>query len=305
MVALCSAVYSPDGRLYTGSAEGSVLIWDGKTCSKTIQVGTGAINAVYPTKDKIYVGAGKNLIIFDATMKKTGEISLTSNPRAIDVQGSNILLGLRDGTIVEYANGTQAKVLMQSHSDGEAWGLDIDPNTGYVLTTEDDNKIMIWDPQARKCVNTGIINETAGIKPKIGGASTLSVFPPNQCSSAVCINPKNGHVALGVNNGEVHIHKDLKSLELVKAFQPAQEWIECMAYSPDGKYLAVGSHDNKIYIFDSTHYNLVAKCTRHNSFVTSLDWSTDSRYIQSNCGAYEYIFHDAQTGQQLTGILRI
>jgi microtubule-associated protein-like 6 len=30
----------------------------------------------------------------------------------------------------------------------------------------------------------------------------------------------------------------------------SQEWIEAMEYSPDGSKLAVGSHDNKIYVYD-------------------------------------------------------
>jgi len=250
MAALCCAVYGPDGKLYTGSADGRILIWEGRNCTKSFQVATGAINAVCPTQDKILVGGGKSLLIYDTSLKKTGEIALQSSARAIDIKGNDILLGLRDGTIVEYTNGTQPRVLMQSHSDGEAWGLDIDPTTGYILTTADDNKIMIWDPETRKCVQTAIVNQKAGPKQKIGGASTLSTFPPNQCSRAVCINPKNGHVAIGTNNGEVHVHSDIKSLKLIKAFQPAKEWIECMAYSPDGTKLAVGSHDNNIYIFD-------------------------------------------------------
>lgn len=29
------------------------------------------------------------------------------------------------------------------------------------------------------------------------------------------------------------------------------EWIETMVYSPDGKYLAIGSHDNNIYVLDT------------------------------------------------------
>ena len=32
--------------------------------------------------------------------------------------------------------------------------------------------------------------------------------------------------------------------------------------------------------------------------MTNLDWSTDGKSIQSNCGAYEYLFHDANSGQQ-------
>jgi WD40 repeat protein len=48
-----------------------------------------------------------------------------------------------------------------------------------------------------------------------------------------------------------------------------------MAYSPDGSKLAVGSHDNNIYIYDSTSYNLVGTLKAHKSFLVSLDWSKD------------------------------
>lgn len=109
---------------------------------------------------------------------------------------------------------------------------------------------MVWDPKARKSVAQSIINQVAGVKQKIGGASTLSVYPPNQQSRAVAINHGNGHVAVGVNNGEVHIHSDVNSLHLIKTFKHSKEWIEVMHYSPDGNKLAVGSHDNNIYIYD-------------------------------------------------------
>lgn len=65
-------------------------------------------------------------------------------------------------------------------------------------------------------------------------------------------------------------------------------------YSPDESKLAVGSHDNNIYIFDvsGSTYSLSGKLVAHNSFITNLDWSRDGRFIQSNCGAYELLFFD-------------
>ena len=90
----------------------------------------------------------------------------------------------------------------------------------------------------------------------------MAVFPPNQCARAVAINPLNGHVAVGVNNGEVHIHSDIKSLQLIKKIHHAKEWIECMAYSPNGEKLAVGSHDNNIYIYDVRKTNIISNIFR-------------------------------------------
>jgi len=54
--------------------------------------------------------------------------------------------------------------------------------------------------------------------------------------------------------------------------------------------LAVGSHDNNIYIYGSDSYNLIGVCKKHNSFIVCLDWSLDSSYIRSCCGAHELLF---------------
>jgi len=50
--------------------------------------------------------------------------------------------------------------------------------------------------------------------------------------------------------------------------------MEVAEYSPDGKYLAVGSHDTNIYIYDTENdYAKVGKCDKHNATITCLDWS--------------------------------
>jgi WD40 repeat protein len=76
------------------------------------------------------------------------------------------------------------------------------------------------------------------------------------------------------------------------------EWIEAMVYSPDGETLAVGSHDNNIYLLDTKKYDdkkatgAKAILKGHSSFITSIDWDIESKYIRSNCGAYELLFFD-------------
>lgn len=68
---------------------------------------------------------------------------------------------------------------MNGHSSGETWGLHVDPNTGLVSTTGDDNKILSFDPKTNKTVASGIVNEKRGRRKRILGASTLSFYPPN------------------------------------------------------------------------------------------------------------------------------
>lgn len=44
------------------------------------------------------------------------------------------------------------KEVMFSHSNGETWGLDVS-NYPKVVTSGDDNKIIVWDTAQRKKAN--------------------------------------------------------------------------------------------------------------------------------------------------------
>ena len=70
-----------------------------------------------------------------------------------------------------------------------------------------------------------------------------------------------------------------------------------MVYSPNNKMLAVGSHDNSIYILDvdAKYSEKKMKTLKgHSSFITGLDWSMDSTYIRTVCGAYELLFFNIE-----------
>jgi len=78
-----------------------------------------------------------------------------------------------------------------------------------------------------------------------------------------------------------------------------QEWIECMSYSPSNDKLGVGSHDNFIYIYPINAEGVYSRCYKlkgHSSYISAFDWSLDSSYIRSNCGAYELLFFNAKNG---------
>ena len=64
-----------------------------------------------------------------------------------------------------------------------------------------------------------------------------------------------------------------------------------MKFSPDGNFLAVGSNDNFVDIYAvSQQFKKVGQCSGNSSFVTHLDWSEDSKYLQTNSGAAERLF---------------
>ena len=95
-----------------------------------------------------------------------------------------ILVGLRNGCIYEYEEASEEKkLLMVSHHEGEAWGLEIVPENKSIFSVGDDNKILEFDYENKRFIKQGVIaaNPTKKLaKAKAVTASTLSDYPPNQ-----------------------------------------------------------------------------------------------------------------------------
>ena len=120
------------------------------------------------------------------------------------MKGGKIICGTRFGEIWVFEGQSETRV-MNGHGTGDTWGLAIDKE-GNALSSGDDNKLLYFDAKQNKVVSQGIVDEKKGRRKKLrGGASTLSLLPPNQQSRAVDINPLNGHVAMCTNDGQIHI----------------------------------------------------------------------------------------------------
>ncbi|KAM7394850.1 hypothetical protein PAMP_021630 [Pampus punctatissimus] len=77
-----------------------------------------------------------------------------------------------------------------------------------------------------------------------------------------------------------------------------KEVIHELKFSPDGSLLAVGSNDGLVDIYAiAQRYKKVGECCRSASFITHLDWSVDSRFLQTNDGAGERLFYRMPAGK--------
>ena len=83
-----------------------------------------------------------------------------------------------------------------------------------------------------------------------------------------------------------------RSLSEVTHVKKRKEVLHEMKYSPNGRHLAVGSNDNFVDVYSVVEgYKHVGVCSGSSSFITHLDWSVDSKYIQTNTGASERLFY--------------
>ena len=119
-------------KFVTGSSEGMLYLWEGNQAVKTFQIHQGSVQALTIINNQIYSsGNDKKLNVFDANVTKLSSVDLPHYAKAIDVKNNVIVVGTRNGCIVEIVEGKQ-NVVMNGHSDGEVWGLAVCPNSGMV-----------------------------------------------------------------------------------------------------------------------------------------------------------------------------
>ena len=283
--------FDDKGVCYAGGIDGEIYIFNGNAMTSKKPMCKGLIHSINWVNGKLLCGcADRSLYVNDT------KIGLPSIPRAIDANGDKILVGCRDGTILLVTGGKVEKEYMKSHHDGEIWGLEVLEN-GDVLTSGDDNKVMVWSSKEKKNKAVGVITDKEPQRIKYG-ASSMTSYPDNQCSRAICYNPKTKEVAFASNFGEVHI-RDLDKLSIDKKMMKACErWIEFMAYSPDGNFLAVGTHNSTIVIYTTDSYTQKGILKGNSSSITSLDWSKNSKYLRTNSESYELLFYTIETMAQ-------
>ena len=115
-----------------------IYIWsDACTVAKCIKAHAARIECVEATQGMLLSGGkDKRICIITAgggnwQLKKF--VSLPSSyPVSIDIFNGNLLVGLRNGSILEYEEALTAenpaeKCLMESHFEGEVWGLELVP----------------------------------------------------------------------------------------------------------------------------------------------------------------------------------
>jgi WD40 repeat protein len=269
--------WDDSGKAYTGGTNSKIYLWDGAGSRQATGTlgghGKGFICSIIWKEGKLYSGGKDGFVVVTDTAsgEVTSKVEFGSLIRAIDTFNGHMVVGTRDGNIWMCGDdGINLHKVMESHSDGEVWGLAV--GTGNILvTTADDNQIKAWDVANKCCIGTGKISEED--RRVRCGASSLSKKPASKCARAVAINSSTGHVAVGCNDGTLTIRNSIQDLDgKVAENRDSHQWIEAMNFSPCGQYLAVGSHDNKIRVYNA-EYNLHGTCDAHQSFITSVDWS--------------------------------
>ncbi|KAM6973684.1 echinoderm microtubule-associated protein-like 1 isoform 8-T8 [Aplochiton taeniatus] len=276
---LC-ATFSENGDTITGDSSGNILVWGKGTnrISQAIQgAHEGSVFALCMLRNGTLVSGGKDrkLISWDGAYQQIQMVEvpeLFGPIRTIaEGRGESVLIGTTKNFVLQGSLDGEFIPITQGHTD-ELWGLAIHPVKAQFLTCGHDRQVSLWDSSS---------HHPLWIKNLEDAAQSAGFHP----SGAV--------VAIGTQTGRWLV-LDADSKDLVTVHTDGNEQLSVIHYGPDGNFLAIGSHDNYIYIYavseSGRKYNRVGKCSGHSSFITHLDWSVDSQYLVSNSGDYEILY---------------
>ncbi|KAJ8353596.1 hypothetical protein SKAU_G00211630 [Synaphobranchus kaupii] len=289
---LC-VTFSENGDSITGDSSGNILVWGKGTnrISHAIQgAHEGGIFALCMLRCGTLVSGGgkdRKLISWDGNYQKLRVVEipeLYGPVRTVaEGKGNSVLIGTTRNYVLQGILPGEFTPITQGHID-ELWGLAVHPCKPQFLTCGHDKHVSLWD----SCTHQPIWTKTM-----------------EDAAQSAGFHPSGTVVAIGTQTGR-WIVLDAESKDLVTVHTDGNEQLSVIRFAPDGSFLAIGSHDNYIYIYavgeNGRKYNRVGKCSGHSSFITHMDWSVDSQYLMSNSGDYEILYWIPSVCKQVVSV---
>uniref|UniRef100_A0A8C1RLH9 EMAP like 4 n=1 Tax=Cyprinus carpio TaxID=7962 RepID=A0A8C1RLH9_CYPCA len=273
--------------ILTGDSGGIMLIWTPFQITRQIKAHDGSVFTLCQMRNgTLLTGGGKDhkIILWDHDLNPERDIEVPDQYGTIravaEGKGEQFLVGTSRNFILRGTFNDGFQVEVQGHTD-ELWGLAAHPFKDLFLTCAQDRQVCLWNSVDHMLEWTRLLDEHG------------------HCAD---FHPSGSVVAIGTHSGKWYA-LDAETRDLVAIHTDGNEQLSLMRYSVDGALLAVGSHDNFIYLYTVSDkgrkYSRYGKCTGHSSYITHLDWSPDNKFIMSNSGDYEILYWDIPNGCKL------
>nr|XP_042701323.1 echinoderm microtubule-associated protein-like 2 [Chrysemys picta bellii] len=308
---LCVA-FTENGDVVTGDSGGNLYIW-GKGGNRISQAVLGAheggvFGLCVLRNGTIVSGGGKDrrVVLWGRDYQKLqeNEVPESFGPVRTITEGKDdtLFVGTTRNSVLQGSLATGFSSLVQGHTE-ELWGLATHPSLDQFLTCGQDRQVHLWSVATRRPLWSKAIEDaarSAGFHPN-GSVLAVGTVTGRYGGGAWKGLALGGHCSPTGSPGQGASHRPSLAQALLRS--PCGSAQLLLSVPPDGSYLAVGSHDNFVYVYgvseDGRKYSRVGKCSGHSSFITHLDWAADSSCFVTNSGDYEILYWDPTTCRQI------
>ncbi|KAM5298140.1 echinoderm microtubule-associated protein-like 2 isoform 1-T1 [Glossophaga mutica] len=279
------------GDVVTGDSGGNLYVW-GKGGNRITHVVAGAhdggVFGLCALRDGTLVSGGgrdRRVVLWGSDYSKLQEVEVPEDFGPVrtvaEGRGDTLYVGTTRNSILQGSVHTGFSLLVQGHVE-ELWGLAAHPSRAQFVTCGQDKLVHLWSVESHQPVWSRTIEDPA---------------------RSAGFHPSGSVLAVGTVTGR-WLLLDTETHDLVAIHTDGNEQISVVSFSPDGAYLAVGSHDNLVYVYTvdqgGRKVSRLGKCSGHSSFITHLDWAKDSSCFVTNSGDYEILYWDPATCKQIT-----
>ncbi|XP_037675866.1 echinoderm microtubule-associated protein-like 2 isoform X2 [Choloepus didactylus] len=279
------------GDVVTGDSGGNLYVW-GKGGNRITQAVLGAhdggVFGLCTLRDGTLVSGGgrdRRVVLWGFDYSKLQEVEVPEDFGPVrtvaEGQADTLYVGTTRNSILQGSIHTGFSLLVQGHVE-ELWGLATHPSRAQFVTCGHDKLVHLWSAESHQPLWSRSIEDPA---------------------HSAGFHPSGSVLAVGTVTGR-WLLLDTETHDLVAIHTDGNEQISVVSFSPDGAYLAVGSHDNLVYLYTvdqgGRKVSRLGKCLGHSSFITHLDWAQDGSCFVTNSGDYEILYWDPVTCKQIT-----
>ena len=281
-----------------GAADGQLYRFMGRQLDGMTLAHNGCVNCVTYSPEgictagtdgfvKIWTSQLECRIVVEMKLLQT----FNFNPRVVswDTVLNRILIGTMFGEIVEIGAGDgenlHPKMILEAHGGAELCGLAVNPVEDKFATVGEDAYLRVWDNFTHESVAT--------ISLEMGGR--VCAYAPDGRTIVVGFgSPRK--ISAKQYDGKWAV-LDVADYQIVHEARDSMKWITDIKFSASGEWLAMGSYDSKVYIYNVLEgYNLIKAIDNHAAPILNVDFTADNANLMANCSGMELKFFEADTG---------
>lgn len=333
-----SVSWSPDSKyLLTSSADHTCKIWDLETekpiqtwiFSETVSVPDQQVGNVWTSLNKIISLSFSGDLNYLSQSQKNPIRVIQGHQKSITTSGlsedgSTFFTASYDGLVCGWDVNTGFAKSLKDGSNHTNQVIQIHPYHDKMLSIgmDDtmrtlDTKLLIYEGDPIHFDN--LPKSLTFIKEKhdfkiIVTVSNIQVYQDNKKiisydtlfqPNFIDKNKTNHEFAIGTENGDIYIFEfklDQKKIVEIEKITLNRFAITCLAYSPNGKYLAAGDGSGKIILYDAkTREIITSRWVFHVGKITAISWNSKSTHICSvSLDTHLYIYSVSNPNEYLT-----